>query len=116
MKLWGNQIRGLVGEYGVIAPVGIGQLRKAIPVWLEDAENELTEQFRVLLCGLAEDLRHLDDRIQVLSTFIEQHVKQDPVACRLLELRGVGPLVATPPGPRPTTLSTPCTVIAKTEK
>jgi transposase len=90
-----NQIRGLVGEYGVIAPVGIGQLRKAIPVWLEDAENELTEQFRVLLCGLAEDLRHLDDRIQVLSTFIEQHVKQDPVACRLLELRGVGPLVAS---------------------
>ena len=32
-----NQIRGLVGEYGVISPVGIHQLRKALPKWLEDA-------------------------------------------------------------------------------
>ncbi|MBK7730835.1 MAG: hypothetical protein IPJ33_20650 [Gammaproteobacteria bacterium] len=26
-----NQIRGLVGEYGLIAPVGIQQLRRALP-------------------------------------------------------------------------------------
>ncbi|MFC2992948.1 IS110 family transposase [Halomonas tibetensis] len=27
-----NQIRGLVGEYGILAPVGIGKLRAACPV------------------------------------------------------------------------------------
>jgi transposase len=48
-----NQIRGLVGEYGLVAPVGIGQLRAALPRWLEDAENGLTDAFRVLLAGLA---------------------------------------------------------------
>ena len=32
-----NQIRGLVGEYGLVAPVRIGQLLKALPEWLEDA-------------------------------------------------------------------------------
>lgn len=90
-----NQIRGLVGEYGLIAPVGIGQLRKALPTWQEDDENGLTEQFRVLLCGLAEDLCNLDDRIQVVSEQIQHHVKQDPVANRLMELRGVGPLIAS---------------------
>ena len=90
-----NQIRGLVGEYGLIAPVGIGQLRKALPTWLEDAQNGLTEMFRVLLCGLAEDLRRLDDRVQVLSEQITQHVRQDPVANKLMELRGVGPLIAS---------------------
>ena len=34
-----NQIRGLVGEYGLVAPQGIGRLRKALPLWLEDAET-----------------------------------------------------------------------------
>ena len=31
-----NQIRGLSAEYGIVAPVGLNQLRKAIPEWLED--------------------------------------------------------------------------------
>ncbi len=44
-----NQIRGLVGEYGIVAPVGIQQLRCALPMWLEDAENGLTDAFRTLL-------------------------------------------------------------------
>ena len=34
-----NQIRGLVGEYGLVAPQGIERLRRAIPGWLEDAET-----------------------------------------------------------------------------
>jgi len=34
-----NQIRGLVGEYGLVALVRLSHLRAAIPDWLEDAEN-----------------------------------------------------------------------------
>ena len=90
-----NQIRGLVGEYGLVAPVGIRQLRRALPQWLEDAENGLTNDFRALLADLADDLRHLDDRITDLDERIEASVKKDPVARRLLELRGVGPLTAS---------------------
>ena len=90
-----NQIRGLVGEYGIIAPKGIGQLRRALPDWLEDAENGLTAEFRVLLVDLADDLRYLDTRIADLEKRIEQAVKSDPVAQRLLGLRGVGPLTAS---------------------
>ena len=41
-----NQIRGLVGEYGLIAPTGIQQLRRALPLWLEDASNGLSDHFR----------------------------------------------------------------------
>jgi transposase len=90
-----NQIRGLVGEFGVVAPVGIQKLRRALPQWLEDAENGLTDEFRALLAGLAEDLRYLDERIGSLDERIAQCVKEDPVARRLLELRGVGPLTAS---------------------
>ncbi len=90
-----NQIRGLVGEYGLIAPVGIQQLRRALPRWLEDAENELTDEFRALLSDLAEDLRRLDDRIVGLNEWIGECVRKDPVAQRLMQVRGIGPLTAS---------------------
>ena len=90
-----NQIRGLVGEYGLVAPVGIEHLRRTLPWLLEDAENGLTDEFRVLLSNLAEDLRQLDDRIVDLDEWIAEIVRKDPVAQRLLKLRGIGPLTAS---------------------
>ena len=90
-----NQIRGLVGEYGIVAPVGIGQLRAALPVGWKVPRMALTDAFRVLLAGLAEDLRHPDDRIETVTASIEHQVQTDPVAKRLMTLRGVGPLTAS---------------------
>jgi transposase len=90
-----NQIRGLVGEYGIIAPMGIQQLRRALPAWLVDAENGLSDSFRILLAGLAEDLQCLDNRVAKLDEGIADSAKQDPTARRLMTLRGVGPLIAS---------------------
>ena len=90
-----NQIRGLVGEYGVVAPVRIGQLRRALPEWLEDATTGLSDRFRRLLAGLAEDLRRLDVRIDELDAELAAIVRETPAAQRLLALRGVGPTIAT---------------------
>lgn len=90
-----NQIRGLIGEYGIVAPQGIVQLRKAIPDWLEDAENGLTLEFRFLLRSLYEDLQRFDERVAELNKTVEQQVAADPVAMRLMTLRGVGPLIAS---------------------
>jgi transposase len=44
-----NQIRGLVGEFGLIIPQGIGHIGKRVPQLLEDASNELPGTFRQLL-------------------------------------------------------------------
>jgi len=90
-----NQIRGLVAEYGLVAPQQISSLRKVLPRWLEDADNGLTARFRALLTGLWDDLAHLDNRIADLNDEIEEIAKSDPMAKRLQQLRGVGPLVAT---------------------
>jgi transposase len=90
-----NQIRGLVGEYGLVAPLRIGTLRRALPEWLEDATNGLSDRFRRLLAGLAEDLRRLDERIGELDEELVAIVRETPAAQRLLALRGVGPKVAT---------------------
>jgi transposase len=55
-KAKANQIRGLVAEYGLVASKELLQLRAAIPGWLEDAENGLTDRFRCLLNGLWHDM------------------------------------------------------------
>ena len=90
-----NQIRGLVAEYGLVAPQQLGALRAAIPCWLEDAENGLTDCFRALLHDLWEDLQQLAVRLGELDKQIEAIARSHPVAKRLQQLRGVGPLVAT---------------------
>jgi transposase len=91
----GNQIRGLVSEYGLVAPREMSHLRAAIPEWLEDAENGLTGRFRWLLNGLREDLVMLDQRVKELDREIAEIAAADPVAQRLQQLRGVGPMSAT---------------------
>ena len=90
-----NQIRGLVAEYGMVAPQQMLALRRAVPAWLEDAENGLSACFRALLHDMWMDLQHLQDRLTELDRQIEQIAKDNPVTRRLQQLRGVGPLVAT---------------------
>jgi transposase len=94
-KATANQIRGLTSEYGLIAPRELVHLRTAIPRWLEDLDNGLSERFRRLLRGLWQDMLTLDQRITELEREIEEIARQDPVAARLQQLRGIGPITAT---------------------
>ncbi len=90
-----NQIRGLVAEYGIVAPQQMLSLRRAVPAWLEDAGNGLSTCFRTLLHDLWMDLQHLQERLAELDRQIAQIAKDNPVTRRLQQLRGVGPMVAT---------------------
>ena len=45
----GNQIRGLLAEFGIIIPQGINNIGSRVPELLEDASNELPGSFRVLV-------------------------------------------------------------------
>jgi transposase len=91
----GNQIRGLIAEYGLVAPQQMAKLRMAIPHWLEDGDNGLTDRFRGLLNGLWGDLKGLDQRVHELDLAIKAIADSDVDANRLQQLRGVGPLTAT---------------------
>jgi transposase len=91
----GNQIRGLVAEYGLVAPKHMSSLRAAIPCWLEDAENGLTHYFRCLLQGLWDDLLILDDRMCEMDRTIKRLAKDNEDCVRLQQLRGIGPMTST---------------------
>ena len=90
-----NQIRGLLSEYGVVISRRVESLRNALPDILEDAENRLTANFRILLKGLQEDLLHLDDRIGSQDQAIKKLSLEHEGAKRLQQLRGIGPITAT---------------------
>lgn len=90
-----NQIRGLLAEYGVVVRQGVDQLRRAVPVILDNADNGLSADFRLILMGLREDLVYLDDRVSELDRSIQKLANQNAAARRLQTLRGVGPITAT---------------------
>ena len=60
----GNQIRGLLTEFGCVIPKGRGHVRKYVPEILEDAENGLSGMSRELFARLLEHFRHLDAQVQ----------------------------------------------------
>jgi transposase len=90
-----NQLRGLVYEYGLVAPREISSLRRALPAWLEDAENGLTVRFRALLAGLYSDLQRLDERVRELDREIATIAREHEPIARLQQLTGIGPLTAS---------------------
>jgi len=91
----GNQIRGLLMEYGLVIPKGMRTLHANLPDILADADNELTLMFRELLQGLREELINLDKYVASYDQQINALSKQSAVCRRLMTIPGVGPMVAT---------------------
>mgnify|MGYP001089985535 CR=1 FL=1 len=90
-----NQIRGLLGEYGLIVNQGISALRKAIPEILEEGENGLTGLFRELLQQKYQQLQQLDEHMTYYNDQIQQQAKASETIQRLQSLPGFGPIVAS---------------------
>jgi transposase len=90
-----NEIRGLLGEYGIIVGQRIDRLRRALPVLRERCDLGLSDTLRVVLAGLQEDLIRLDERVAQLDQVIERAARQDATARRLQQIPGIGPITAT---------------------
>jgi len=91
----GNQIRGLLAEFGCVIPKGRYQLKSYVPEILEDAENGLAGISRELFARLLEHLRHLDAQVQGLEAQIKGWHREDAASRRLEEVPGIGPLTAS---------------------
>lgn len=90
-----NQIRGLLGEYGIVVAKGVGQIRRRLPEILEDGENGLTDRFRTWLAELLEAFRALDERIHTYDREIALEHARNEASQRLSAIEGVGPQGAT---------------------
>jgi transposase len=90
-----NQIRGLLGEYGLVIPQGIGHVTKRAPELIEDATNELPGMFRGLIDRLLTHLRELDEQVAQLEVQIKAWHRESEASRRLEAIPGLGPLTAS---------------------
>jgi transposase len=90
-----NQIRGLLAEYGIVIPQGIGHIAKRLPEILEDGENDLPGAFRQLLDRLGDHLKELDRQVSELEVQIRSWHRENKAAKKLAQIPGIGPITAS---------------------
>ncbi len=90
-----NQIRGLLGEYGLVVPQGIAYIAQRVPPLIEDAENELPGSFRLLIQRLLDHLKVLQQQVDEIEAQIRAWHRDSEASQRLEKVPGIGPLTAT---------------------
>jgi transposase len=94
----GNQLRGLLAEYGVVIPQGMSRLRKQLAALLggldEPAEGEVTDYLRELLFIPYELLQKIESQITEYDKKIAQVAKANQACQRIQQIEGVGLVTA----------------------
>lgn len=94
----GNQLRGLLAEYGVVIPQGINQLRKQLAELLgglnEQNEGEVTDYLRELLFIPYELLQKIESQISEYDKKVAQLAKANQACQKIEQIEGVGSVTA----------------------
>lgn len=90
-----NQIRGLLAEFGLVVPQGIAHVRERVIDLIEDASNDLSTAFRLLIQRLLDHLRVLNEQVLAVEAQIRQWQRSSDACQRLQKIPGVGPLTAS---------------------
>lgn len=91
----GNQIRGLLSEFGIIIPIGIKAIVRQTPEILEDGENGLPGTMRHLLERLTDNLKEMDRQVQELEKQIQLWHQENALSRKLEAIPGIGPITAS---------------------
>ena len=90
-----NQIRAFLLERGIAVRQGQRFLRTELPRILAAPPDVLSPRMVRLIEGLTEDWRRLDQRIEDLSSEIEELANSDPACVRLMSIPGIGPIISS---------------------
>ena len=90
-----NQIRGLLAEFDLIIPQGIGHIATRVPELIEDATNELPGSFRLLVERLLDHLKVLDKQVIELEVRIKAWHRDSELSRKLEQIPGIGPVTAS---------------------
>jgi transposase len=91
----GNQLRGLLSEFGIIIPNGISAVFRRMPEILEDAENGLPDVMRQLLNRLFLNLKEMDRQVEELEQQIRLWHRENEASRKLEAIPGIGPITAS---------------------
>jgi transposase len=90
-----NQIRGLLSEFGLIIPQGIGYIATRVPELIEDGANDLPGAFRMLVQRLLDHLKELDRQVDELEAKIQAWHRGSDLSRKLAQVPGIGPITAS---------------------
>lgn len=90
-----NQLRAFLLERGLTPRTGRRHLEQELPALLSEADAILSPALRQLIDRLREEWRMLEASIRDLTRQIDAIAAQDAACQRLVEIPGVGALVAT---------------------
>jgi transposase len=91
----GNQIRGLLAEYGIIVPLHLHQLRRKLIELASEPHSQLTPFAQELFASLYAELCSIDERITAIERRIQQTFHREEACQKIAEVEGVGPVIAT---------------------
>jgi transposase len=89
-----NQVRGLLGEFGLVFGQGMSTLKKKL-MRIGSGDFALPVVARETIADLHDRLRTLDTSIALYDRRIAQLARQSESAQRLMQIAGVGPITAT---------------------
>jgi len=89
-----NELRALLREQGIFLPVGPARLRPHVAALL-DEDGALPPPTREMVGWLLDELAQLTARIATVTARLEQVARTHPIAVRLQQIPGMGPLTAT---------------------
>src|SRR5215831_8413282 len=90
-----NQIRGLLGEFGLVMPRGIAHVAKRVPDLIDQASEQLPATLRELITRLLCHLRELDRQEGELEAQIRAWHRGSTLSQRVAKIPGIGPLGAS---------------------
>jgi len=90
-----NQMRGFLGEYGIVVAKGIKHVFERIPEILNDNDNGLSPAMRDLLRDILNDFYLTRTRIGKIEKQLEQFCRSNDDCRRAVAVPGVGSLTAT---------------------
>lgn len=89
-----NQIRGLLGEFGIAVATGMARLRRVM-MEVETGERHLPLLAKETIAELYERMLKLDSKAAEYERKIAGLAGQSEAARRLMKIEGVGPITAT---------------------
>src|SRR6202034_1778748 len=90
-----NQIRAFLLERGMVFAQKPAKLKAGLADVLENADNALTPMMRNMIGILWDEWKIVEQQIEELTDKLEQIAASDSGYCRIRQIPGIGPIVAT---------------------
>jgi len=90
-----NLIRGCLGEFGIVVPLGIRRVTELIGIIRDEADDRVPHEARTAMTAVADQLCDLQRRIKGIERAIQTWHRSNEASRRLATIPGVGTITAS---------------------